>query len=228
MTDVENLIETTVARIGPLAGRVPHARADLQALAGRIPDALVRLFDRMGVGVWGEGRWQTVEPRRFDGVLRQVFAGDPDFDPADLTLVALRAFGHAWLWHRRLGYLHFSVYPNRVSAPDSHFGKPLTQPDQTALIAFAVMPTTSARYDEFDSGGRPLFDRLVRLHGPLAPGQIFAPRLHPALGGVLSLETLRPVPAVEALGLIAQAEPVTLIDGRRPRPVVLRPIGWQG
>lgn len=228
MADVQDWLDYAEAQIAPLDGRAPYSPANLRRFDGRIPESLSRLFARIGIGVWGRGRWQTVDPLTYDGLLRLIFAGDPGFDPDDLTLVALGGFGRAWVWHRSLGYLHLSPYPNRVAVAASASGAARPAPEVEVLIPFATVLPSDRVNDEYDAQGKPLFDSLVRAHGPLPPGQIFAPRLHPALGGRLSVDTMRPVPAVEALALMAQGEPFTLVDGRSMTPVPLRPIGPQG
>ncbi len=66
--------------------------------------------------------------------------------------------------------------------------------------------------DPPDQSGKPLFKHVLKACGPLTYGQIYAPRLHPALGGPIVAEAFRPVSAFEALLIAAQTGPFILHD----------------
>jgi hypothetical protein len=212
-------------KFGGLSGRQPYSRQTLAALAGRVPESLIPVLTEMGLGTWGEGKWQSVDPLAFDGLLRQTLRDDPDFAAEDCTALALWGFGDLFCWHRQHRWIAFRVLPNRVQASGLFNPSPLP-PDLSCLSGLYVQPgTVQNHYDLYEPDGTGLFKRLVATHGPLAQGQIFAPRLHPAIGGTLALSNFRPVAAAEAVALLHQMEPFALTQSAANGPQTMRKIG---
>lgn len=73
-----------------------------------------------------------------------------------------------------------------------------------------------------------MFRKLVRQHGALPPDTVFAPRLHPAVGGAQAQDNFRPAAAPEAIALMHKAEPLVLVDLTTPAARPARRIGRPG
>ena len=216
-----------LSKLGTLDHVTPYPTETLTWLEDRVPNSLIEMLATLGIGTWGKGKWQTVDPQRYDGLLRQTFLGDPDFSADDCAAFAIKGFGDLTCWHRRFGLLNVHVLPNTVSATSFFEGGP-ADADQAALLSFSTVPITVGEYyDKYAHNGKGLFKQLVAAHGPLAPGQIFAPRLHPAIGGSMSAENFRHASAPEATALLYQMEPFVFMDHRKPRAVEVRKIGRQ-
>ncbi len=227
MTLLEKDRAYTLSQLGPLASRRDFPAEALHWLRGRVPESMIGLLATLGIGTWGKGKWQTVDPRDYDGLLRQTLLNDPDFAAEDCTAFAIQGFGDLVVWHRVHRRMSFKVLPNRVAAPDFLVPGKLDV-ERAALGPFASVPSRLGKgYDLYDVDDQPMFARLVASHGPLAPGQIFAPRLHPAIGGPMRVENFRPASAPAATALLHQMEPFILMDHRTPKAVELRAIGRQ-
>lgn len=225
MTRMDDLKTHAIQRLGKLEARNPYPDDSLSWLRGRIPESLINLLETLGLGTWGQGKWQVIDAARFDGLLRQTLREDPDFAPEDCTAIAMKGFGGLWCWHRKHQFFQLDVLPNQLAAPDFWNPEGL-DPAADALSPFGSVPLTVGKYhDLYDSKGDGLFAPLVKAHGPLPHGQIFAPRLHPAIGGTVALSNFRPVPAVEALALLHQMEPFMLTRNSAGRRQDIRQIG---
>lgn len=227
MSRLDEIRSYALSQLGRLDHVTQFPTETLTRLEGRVPNSLIEMLATLGIGTWGNGKWQTVDPLRYDGLLRQTFRGDPDFIADDCTAFAIKGFGDLTCWHRRFGLINVNVLPNAVSSTSFFEGGP-ADADQAALSSFSVVPITMGEYyDKYAPDGKGLFKQLVAAHGPLAPGQIFAPRLHPAIGGSMSAENFRPASALEATALLHQMEPFVFMDHRKPRAVEVRKIGRQ-
>lgn len=227
MTPVSEIRANALAKLGTLERRVGYPAQTLDWLKDRVPNSVVDILATLGLGTWRKGKWQTVDALRYDGLLRQTLQGDPDFAPEDCTALAIRGFGDLECWHRVHGALVFNVFHNELSA-SGYFEPSGLDAERAALISFSCTSlVVGDYYDHYDRAYQPLFERLIAAHGPLSPGQIFAPRLHPALGGGMELDNFRPAAAAEAVALIHQMEPYVLIDHSAPRKVKVRHLGPQ-
>jgi|GEM_PF-1555481 hypothetical protein len=227
MTKLAEIRTYALSKLGKLDKVTPYPADSLAALQGRVPGSMIDMLHTLGLGTWGKGKWQTVEPQSYDGLLQQTLRGDPDFSAGDCTVFAILGFGDLTCWHRRFGIVNIRVLPNTLSAPSFYDNGP-EDAEQAALLNFmSIHLTAGDYYDKYAGDGKGLFARLVKAHGPLAPGQIFAPRLHPAIGGAVTVENFRPASAPEATALLHQMEPFVFMDHRKPRAVEVRMIGRQ-
>lgn len=216
-----------LSQLGKLDNASPYPAETLAWLQDRVPTSMVDMLETLGIGTWGQGKWQTVDGRQYEGILSQALRGDPDFSAEDCTVFAIKGFGDLSCWHRTFGAVNIDVLPNTLSAPTFFEGGP-SDPEQAALLAFSTVALlVRDYYDKYGADGAGLFKRLLKEHGPLATGQIFAPRLHPAIGGTMTMENFRPVSAPEAVALLHQMEPLAMMDHRKPNAVKVRTIGQQ-
>lgn len=227
MTANNEIRAYALSQLGKLDNASPYPVESLAWLQGRVPASMVDMLETLGVGAWGKGKWQTVDARQYEGILRQTLRGDPDFSAEDCTVFAIKGFGDLSCWHRTFGAVNIDVLPNTLSAPAFFDGGP-PDPEQAALLAFSTVALLIRDYyDKYAADGAGLFARLLKEHGPLPTGQIFAPRLHPAIGGKMTMENFRSVSAPEGVALLHQMEPFAMMDHRKPKAVKLRVIGRQ-
>jgi len=57
------------------------------------------LLETFGLGTWGQSKWQSVDPLRLDGLLRQTLHDDPGLAAEDLAAITLWGFGDLFCWH---------------------------------------------------------------------------------------------------------------------------------
>lgn len=188
----------------------------------RLPDSYLELVAVYGLSVWLGGQFQLVDPRRYAPVLPLVFRHDRDLHVEDCEVVALSGFGTMILWHAQLGSLEIDPIHQWVSAPTMVHPRELNLARELEL---SILGLDDELYLAYDRDGAPMFDECVDKHGPLAPDFIFAPALHPALGGALVADNFRPVRAPEALALMAQVDQFKLIDPEPGQMNIVRLIG---
>lgn len=227
MANLAEIRTYALSKLGKLDKARPYPADSLAALQGRVPDSMIDMLQTLGLGTWGKGKWQTVEAQSYDGVLQQTLGGDADFSPEDCTAFAIHGFGDLTCWHRRFGIVNIYVLPNTLSAPSFYDDGP-ENAERAALLNFmSIHLTAGDYYDKYAIDGNGMFDQLVKAHGPLSPGYIFAPKLHPAIGGAMTVENFHPLSAPEATALLHQMEPFVFMDHRKPRAVKVRMIGRQ-
>lgn len=216
-------LEYFVEKFGTPLRSAPIAAAELEGLSGRLPDGYIAFLRMHGASVWHGGYFQLLGPSRFDPLVELVFARDRDIRPDETTAVACSAVGDLILWNTRHRAIKASFVWNTVRAQE--LLKP--EPDIDPAISFGTMLSAlnSDAYGGVDERGELMFPQLVQDYGPPGRGQIYAPRLHPALGGSLTIENFRPASAFEALAIAAQAAPFNLVDTRSFPPKIVRPVG---
>ena len=203
----------------------PMPEASLAALGDRVPEFLRVFWARFGQCSWFGGGFQVVDPLRYAPVVKSLLAGDPELGPEAMMVYALGPFGLLECWHDVHGDVTLATLPNWGIA-NRLFKPRTTAADITIGTAFVHADDNAS--DRADLGGKMMFDRLKKAHGPLAQDHVFAPRLHPAFGGALDVKNFRPVPAPAAITLMYQAEPCLLVDATTPAMRRVRMVGRQG
>jgi hypothetical protein len=102
-------------------GEPKHAsRMTTAAAAGyadRVPEALTRFWAEHGRGAYLDGMYWICDPAPFDPLLQLIFKDGPEFDPADMTVVAYTAFGPLKVWHRRRRMVNVGLLVGQVFNP---------------------------------------------------------------------------------------------------------------
>lgn len=205
---------------GPAQTPSKGFRANLE---NHLPDDFLDFIEVVGFGIWMDGYFQFCDPQRYAPIVEAVFSGDSEFDPGATHLLGYSAFGTALLWNEQHRAMEIDML-NGVITASSYFSEPKSPPNVSLGIAATNIDLEA--YDAFDADGKPLFKRCLKKFGRLQPGQIYAPKLHPALGGVLELESFRPVSALESMALMSDAVGrFRLIDSRTFPPRDVRPVG---
>ena len=132
MTSVFNAL---VDKYGAPTNAVSIAPAELDALAGRLPPELLEFWQKYGLGMWLNGKFQFCRPADYADIVEQIFEGDPDLLPPATHLVGFSAFGELLLWneqHKRvlvdLVWLTARVRAFDARAPDAPTRFPIATP----------------------------------------------------------------------------------------------------
>lgn len=188
-----------------------------------LPGDFLDFIDVGGLGMWLGGFFQFCDPRRYAPIVESVFSSDQDFPASETHMLGFSALGTALLWNETHRAIDLDFLNGAVTA-SSYFTKPLAA--ENVSLGIAVTTIDSDSYDAFAADGQTMFNRLARRHGRLPLGQIYAPKLHPAMGGALDLANFRPAPALEAMALMAEAiGRFRLVDARTFPPNDVRLLG---
>jgi hypothetical protein len=178
-----------------------------------LPNRLINFLKSSGTGLWIEGYFQFCHPERYKPILELILAGDSDLAPNESHLIGFSAFGKMLVWNQTHKILEIDSIYHHVLCSELFKPEPDTSDD--IFIRVAISGVDSESYDTPDENGKDMFQRVRKAHGPLKYGQIYAPKLHPALGGPVTVDNFRPASALEALALSAQAGPFTLRDATK-------------
>jgi hypothetical protein len=186
--------------------------------AGKLPDRLREYWVEHGFTGYADGRFWTVDPADYAGVLRTWLASSPFHGVDDYHVIARTAFGSLFVWGTQSGVsleinaAHGIVFPNPAAATYVREGRP-----EIAVEAFFVS-MGAGRTDFADDAGKPLFARARKKLGVLAAGEMygFVPAL--ALGGTASVATLEKVAIIEHLDILAQLGPLRIFENPLLKP----------
>jgi hypothetical protein len=205
-------------------GEPQHARkvaaSEASQYATRLPPGMLRFWVEHGRGSYLGGKFWFCDPFPFQGIVEEIFSGDPEFSPVDITLYSYSAFGNIWLWHRKRrcisvnflsGYIHC---PPLSSQRDLATGG-LVPEDFTLGGDMDTIATNESEYDEY---GEDLLPQAIDLHGELNDGEIYGFFPPPCFGGDRDVANLRKTPAVEHMTFLAQVCDLQITRLTEPRP----------
>lgn len=197
--------------------------ATIGKFRGRVPDGLVRCWEKYGIGTVLEGFFQFVDPIKYSDVCETIFTGDSEFKPERSHIVGLSAFGNLLVWNEDYNIISIDLVSLRTFGPTLTKGEEGPEKNLALIGGLAVVDRPS--FDEHDSDGKALFKPAVQSLGRLKLDQIygFVPIL--ALGGNRSVDHLKIVSAPEHLLILAQIGPVSLLDRTTPYGHKARDIG---
>ncbi len=182
----------------------------IAAYAGRTPSSLRDFWEQCGVGFWLDGRFQFCQPDRYQPILDMILANDPDYPPAESTLLGFTAFGKLLIWHNKQYLLNVDLvnkiaYTNHLSPKH-----PILPPERSVASALSFVSEPSYDFLEHTDSAKPLFARALKKLGPLAYGECYGFFPAMGLGGLGVLSELRRVRALEHFAIIAQLDPIEL------------------
>ncbi|WP_026868632.1 GAD-like domain-containing protein [Inquilinus limosus] len=223
MADLSEDFKYILEKFGEPQGGEAAPASMLQAYQGRLPGSLLDFWERYGFGVWLDGYFQFCNPDVYHQVVQAILGSDPQLKADRSHLVGFSAFGHLLVWNEDYRVMDINTLYHRVLCGELFSPKPKIS--NGIRIGTAVAYVDDNANDPPDQDGKPMFKRVRKACGPLSYGQIYAPRLHPALGGPIVAEAFRPVSAFEALLIAAQTGPFVLYDASTPQVPAVRQIG---
>jgi hypothetical protein len=202
----------------------PAPIIELKALyAGKLPDAMFEIWDRIGFGVFFDGYFQLCDPRRYHSVLEAVFTGDPDISAQETHVFGFSAFGELFAWNETHGAINVDLVNGWVLS--DRLSEPETERDQNMSLVARVLISNYPDTDVFDTNGKGMFSRVLKRLGPLPYGSIYGFRPILALGGPRDPARLSVYEALAHMTLLSQATQFKLMDTSSIEPRVLRMIG---
>lgn len=224
MTGLTKHFLNALERFGAPKGGETLSSGELASYRGRIPDSLLDFWEAYGLGLWLNGFIQFCSPQRYQPILELALKDDNQLDHSRSHVIALSAFGGLLIWNEDYRIIKISTLYHRLICAELF--KPTsagTRVDNIA-IGIAIKNVDDDVYDPPDMDGKPMFKRVLKAHGPLGLGQIYALNLHPALGGSVAVENFRSKSALEALSIALQAGPLRVVDTSTPQMRVVREI----
>jgi len=188
---------------GPAESSTPVPQATLARFRGKLPDQWLKYWELYGWSSYGKGLLWTVNPEEYQSVLDAWLKGTPFCEQDTFYVVARSALGKLFLWGTHSGQSlkihtpHGMIFPNDQSN--------LVKAGRAdMMVRLFFMQMTKKALDQQDDLNRPLFDRAVKVLGPLEPGQMYG--FEPAIvaGGQLRLENLRKVDAIPHFLVLAE------------------------
>ncbi len=199
----------------------------LAAYGGRTPSSLRDFWKQCGVGLWLDGRFQLCRPDRYQPILDMILANDPDYPPAESTLLGFTAFGELLIWHNKQYLLTVDLVNKIANTQHLSPKHPILPPERSIGSALGFIDQPSYDFLEHTDSAKPLFARALKKLGPLALGECYGFFPAMGLGGLGVLSELRRVRALEHFAIIAQLDPIELRfnDFAQQRVVRLRNLG---
>lgn len=223
MTDLFINFQMALEKFGEPKLGEKLSKAELEGYRGRLPDSLLEFWSQYGLGFWLKGYFQFCNPSVYKPILKLVFGNDPEFKPEKSHVVGFSAFGRLLVWNEDYRVMDIDLIYHYVLCDERFEPRPKISND--IRIGNAILGVDDDASDPADQNGKPLYKRTLKANGELAYGQIYAPKLHPALGGSITVENFRSASALEAMSLAAQAGPFDLRDMSSPRIKVVRQLG---
>jgi hypothetical protein len=197
--------------LGEPSDVVPVDESVIGAYEGKLPAGLLDVWREVGWGSFLDGYIWLCNPGLFEGVVAEIFEGDPEFHAPGFTIFMYDAFGGLYGWRNDTHLVTLEIAdvgPSfRFSASQKRPGNP-EQWDQDQLVAHIIGNKREER-EYFSQADVDDFDYATENLGRLEPGEIYGYVPLPALGGSAEPETLRRVQAREHLLIASQvARPV--------------------
>ena len=192
----------------------------------KLPPSLIRFWTHHGVGMWGGGKVQFCRPDRYAGLVNEILSGDPDFHPDRTHLYAFGVFGELLLWNEQHEIVRVEL-PYLVATAD-RTRPSVKQIDPDISIASPLMDLEDERNFSLwsnDPTPVPIFKACLKRLGPLQLGECFGLFPALALGGSVSVESVKKVKALEHFSLLAQLGPIRLCDYADGRERFVRHLG---
>lgn len=192
-----------------------------------VPQSLIDFWELYGAGLWLNGKFQICRPDRYQGLLDQILANDPDFPAKTSCIVGFSALGTLFVWNNT----NYALKVDLVSkiAYTSHFDKdfPILPPDRSIGSSLSRVETNSYDLYENVETSKPLFDRALKKLGKLQLGECYGFVPAVGLGGRGVLSELKKVRALEYFSIVAQLDTIELRfnDFESKKVVVVRDLG---
>jgi hypothetical protein len=224
MTELTKNFEYLLVKNGPPNNAIFMDADFFEIYNERLPKALIDFLQQYGLGEWFGGLLRFVDPREFYSTLALWFGADKDFNHQNAHVIAINAFGDLYIWHEK--FLRIKIQSTYSIISGSYLFKSEQTPNPEIVVSSTFMtlnPTDD--FDEFDEEDKPLFKRCATRLGLLDKDEIYGFKLPISLGGQRRIENLGKVKMKEHLMILAQTEPLKLMDYSTFPPRFVREIG---
>lgn len=195
---------------------------DPEHYRGKLPHAMVELWQRAGTGLVLGSFFQLCNPARYASIMELVFDGDPDIRPEQTHVLGFGAFGTMLAWNEVYQDMCINLVNGRVSCSALTSGETY---DPNIAVTTALMLLDDPILDEYDADAEQLFERAKEKLGPLRFGQVYGFKPILAFGGSRELSRLAIYDAPAHMAILAQAHRMHLMDNAVYPPQPVRPIG---
>jgi hypothetical protein len=188
---------------GPVVHSKPVPPSKLAYYRGKVPDRLLQYWAAYGFAGYGDGLFWLTDPGEYSAVLDAWLEGTSFHGQDQYYVIGRSAFGELIVWGTRTGPCMKIVCAWAMIFPRA--APPQLPPSEADfLIGSWISGIEKEDLDETDEDDEPLFDRAVRLLGPLASNEMygFVPALR--MGGPCRIDHLQKVATVEHLVLLAK------------------------
>jgi len=188
---------------GPAVDARPVSQSKLEHYRGRVPDKLLEYWQACGFAGYGNGLFWMTDPDDYAEALNAWLYGTDFYKKDSYYVIGRTAFGDLTLWGTRTGTSLTINSPWATLFPSDQ-SEWMAQGEGNHLISSWIAFMNFGDIDQTDDEDIPLFDRAMKLLGPLAHDEMygFVPAL--ALGGPCRLDHLQKVKAAEHLLFLAQ------------------------
>ena len=187
---------------GPAIKATPPDSATLDKYKNKLPDRLLEYWQEYGFCGWGQGLLWTVNPDDYADILATWLQGSPFETKDKYHVIARSAFGKLRVWGENSGSsmminsLFGMLFPTDNTAKYEERGG-----DKSIDLFFGSSSKSS--YEQTDEDEKPLFERALNTLGELEADEMYGLKLAPALGGLVTLENLQKVKAIEYSAFLA-------------------------
>ena len=193
----------SVKEFGPAIDARPAPLAKLQHYRGRVPDKLLEYWREYGFAGYGHGLFWMTDPDDYAEVLNAWLYGTEFYGKDYYYVIGRSAFGNLTLWGTKTGRSLTINCPWAMIFPTDK-SRWMNEGKGDFLISAWLSGMGADYQNQKDDKDAPLFERALKLLGPLAHDEMygFVPAL--ALGGPCRLDHLQKVKAAEHLLFLAQ------------------------
>ncbi|MEP4198651.1 MAG: GAD-like domain-containing protein [Aliishimia sp.] len=192
----EQAIARALKEHGPLTNTQPVSEDVIRMYEGRVPNALLDVWDNYGIGDLGEGRLRLCMPGALRSAAQSLFRGDPEFT-SDVHIVAYGAFGDLVIWSERHQFVFVSMVLSSVEAPIL-FNEGLRVSDDQAVINDLLLLHPQAM-DTTDDAGQPMFADALEKYDKLPLMHIYGMQPAASFGRPINVANLAVVEAEDWL-----------------------------
>lgn len=208
MTDHEEVMQIRYQDFYDEYGESPDSSEPAQyevieAYRHKVPDELVRHWEKYGWCSYGEGLLWIVNPSLYEDTLQEWLEGTPYEDRKDLSVVARSAFGELFIWAKGKGDI-LKIRPIHGTItyfPNTERKTRNTQDEDEAfvqLISFADKESLDTK----DDSNKPMFDRAQKKFGRLESDEVYGLKLPTMLGGSVSISNMGKMEITSYLSIV--------------------------
>lgn len=173
--------------------QAPMPEATVAAYRGRVPDALLELWQRYGTGSCVADYVRIIDPALYEPALADC-TGRTVGSSSESIPVAVSGLGDLVVWEPGSGFTMLKFRDHAVRGMGTKV---------STVFGLLALDGTEELDDHWDWQ---LFPAAVEAHGPLAFDESFIFVPLPSLGGARRAENLAPRPTIEAIRMMVDVQ----------------------